>query len=94
MFDANERLIVCNTQYYEMYNLTSADVRPGATLADVLAKRVEKGTFSRDPDEYRKEFVAEVRKGRTTVHEVEFERRPSSSGDEPSDAGRRLDRHA
>ena len=70
MFDANERLIVCNTQYYEMYNLTSGDVQPGATLADVLAKRVEKGTFSRDPDEYRKEFVAEVRKGRTTVHEV------------------------
>ena len=31
---------------------------------------MEKGTFSRDPDQYRKEFVAEVRKGRTTTHEV------------------------
>ncbi len=70
MFDANERLVVCNTQYYEMYNLTSADVRPGATLSDVLVKRVQKGTFSRDPDEYRREFVADIKKGRTTVHEV------------------------
>lgn len=70
MFDENERLVVCNTQYYQMYNLTPADVRPGATLSDVLKKRVEKGTFSKDPEQYRKEFVAEVRRGRTTVHEV------------------------
>ena len=70
MFDEGERLVVCNTQYYQMYNLTPVDVKPGATLSEVLKKRVEKGTFSKDPDQYRKEFVAEVRKGRTTVHEV------------------------
>lgn len=70
MFDANERLVVCNTQYYQMYNLTQTDVKPGATLSEVLTKRVKKGTFSRDPDQYRREFVAEVQKGRTTVHEV------------------------
>ena len=70
MFDASEQLVVCNKQYYEMYGLTPADVKPGATLSEVLAKRVAKGTFSRDPDQYRKEFVAEIRKGRTTVHEV------------------------
>ncbi len=70
MFDENERLVVCNTQYYQMYNLTPADVRPGATLSEVLKKRVQKGTFSKDPDQYRKEFVAEVRKGHTTRHEV------------------------
>jgi methyl-accepting chemotaxis protein len=70
MFDASERLVVCNTQYYEMYGLTSADVKPGATLSEVLAKRIAKGTFSRDPDQYRKDFLAEIRAGRTTVHEV------------------------
>lgn len=70
MFDAAERLVVCNKQYYEMYNLTPDDVKPGATLSEVLAKRVEKGTFARDPHEYRKEFVARVRTGETTVHEV------------------------
>lgn len=70
MFDSNEKLVVCNTQYYEMYNLAPSDVRPGATLSEVLRKRVEKGTFSRDPDQYRKEFVAGVKRGQTMMHEV------------------------
>jgi methyl-accepting chemotaxis protein len=70
MFDAAERLVVCNSQYYKMYELTSADVKPGATLSEVLAKRVAKGTFSRDPHAYRKEFLTAIGEGRTIVHEV------------------------
>ena len=70
MFDATERLVVCNSQYYNMYELTSADAKPGSTLSEVLEKRVAKGTFSRDPHEYRKEFLAAVAQGRTIVHEV------------------------
>jgi len=70
MFDASERLVVCNAQYYKMYELTPADVKPGATLSEVLAKRVAKGTFSRDPQEYRREFLTAVGLGRTIVHEV------------------------
>src|ERR1700690_1402264 len=70
MFDAAERLVVCNAQYYKMYELTPADVKPGSTLSEVLAKRVAKGTFARDPQEYRKEFLTAVGLGRTIVHEV------------------------
>ncbi len=70
MFDASERLVVCNSQYYKMYELTPTDVKPGATLSEVLAKRIEKGTFSRDPHQYRKEFLGAVAQGRTIVHEV------------------------
>jgi len=70
MFDAAERLVVCNAQYYKMYELAPEDVTPGATLREVLSRRVAKGTFSRDPDEYRKEFLAAVAQGRTIVHEV------------------------
>lgn len=70
MFDASERLVVCNSQYYEMYELTSADIKPGSTLSEVLAKRVEKGTFSRDAQQYRKEFLGSIAQGRTIVHEV------------------------
>jgi methyl-accepting chemotaxis protein len=70
MFDASERLVVCNAQYYNMYELTPDDVRPGSTLSEVLARRVAKGTFSRNPQEYRKEFLAAVSHGRTIVHEV------------------------
>ncbi|HWC94424.1 MAG TPA: PAS-domain containing protein [Pseudolabrys sp.] len=70
MFNAAERLVVCNSQYYEMYGLTPDDVKQGATLSEVLQRRVAKGTFSRDPHQYRAELLAEVGRGRTTVHEV------------------------
>jgi len=70
MFDANERLVVCNSKYYNMYELTADEVKPGATLSEVLTKRVAKGTFSRDPQQYRKEFLAGVALGKTMVHEV------------------------
>jgi len=70
MFDAAERLVVCNAQYFKMYELAPDDVKPGSTLKEVLARRVAKGTFSRDPDGYRKEFLAAVAQGRTIVHEV------------------------
>jgi PAS domain S-box-containing protein len=70
MFDASERLVVCNKQYFEMYGLTAADVKPGTTLSNVLAKRVAKGTFFRDPVQYRREFLTAVGQGRTIVHEV------------------------
>ncbi|MBI4365330.1 MAG: PAS-domain containing protein [Deltaproteobacteria bacterium] len=70
MFNASERLVVCNPRYYEMYGLTAADVTPGTTLSEILQKRIAKGTFSRDPDKYRKDFLAEIAKGRTTEHEV------------------------
>jgi methyl-accepting chemotaxis protein len=36
---------------------------------------VAKGTFSRDPQQYRKEFLAGVREGRTMVHEVKSQGR-------------------
>ena len=53
-----------------MYGLTSDDVKPGSTLSEVLARRVAKGTFSRDPHQYRKEFLTAVAQGRTIEHEV------------------------
>ena len=70
MFDAAERLVVCNAQYYTMYNLTPADVTPGSTLSEVLAKRKAKGSFSLDPQRYREDFLVAYKTGRTTVTEV------------------------
>jgi methyl-accepting chemotaxis protein len=70
MFDANERLIVCNARYYEMYDLTPKDVRPGSTLTEVLEKRVGKGAFFVDIRQYRDNFLKAYREGRTTVTEV------------------------
>jgi PAS domain S-box-containing protein len=70
MFDASERLVVCNTQYYKMYGLTAEETKLGSTLAEVLEFRTRKGTFSRDVREYRLDLLREVSKGQTMVSEV------------------------
>jgi methyl-accepting chemotaxis protein/PAS domain-containing protein len=70
MFDASERVIVRNSQYLAMYELEPQDVKPGATLSEVLAKRVAKGTFSLDPHQYRMDFLKAYKEGRTTTLEV------------------------
>jgi diguanylate cyclase (GGDEF)-like protein len=40
MFDAAQRLTVCNRRYAEMYGLTSEQVRPGASLRSILESRI------------------------------------------------------
>ena len=71
MFDANERLIVCNALYYSMYDLSPADVKVGTALTDVLARRAAKGQFKLDPVEYREKFLKAYREGRTTTAEID-----------------------
>jgi methyl-accepting chemotaxis protein len=70
MYDASERVVVQNSQYLAMYELESEDVKPGATLSEVLAKRVAKGTFPLDPHQYRLDFLKAYKEGRTTTLEV------------------------
>jgi diguanylate cyclase (GGDEF)-like protein len=71
MFDAAERLVVCNERYIEMYALPRAVVKPGSTLQDIIRSRVETGSLARDPDEYRAELRAAMEAGRTTSWVVE-----------------------
>lgn len=52
MFDKENRLLVVNQRYIEMYRLSPEDVRPGCTARDLLAWRLANGTFSGDIDQY------------------------------------------
>jgi diguanylate cyclase (GGDEF)-like protein/PAS domain S-box-containing protein len=52
LFDANERLIVCNRGYIEMYGLSSDVVKPGCKFRDLLRHREETGSFTGDIDAY------------------------------------------
>jgi diguanylate cyclase (GGDEF)-like protein len=47
LFDANERLIVCNDQYLRLYGFDSAVVKPGVAYRDILDCAVKAG---RHPD--------------------------------------------
>src|SRR5664280_2266533 len=70
MFDRNERLVVCNRRYMDLYQLPDEVVKPGRTLASLLEFRIANGSFSRDPDEYRRELVTAMAQGKTTTAEV------------------------
>ena len=45
MFDANERLVVCNDRYVEMYGLSRDIAKPGTTLRELLQRRKGTGTL-------------------------------------------------
>jgi diguanylate cyclase len=57
MYDAAERLVVCNERYIEMYGLSADIVKPGLSLQDLIRHRKASGSLDRDPDEYRLEIL-------------------------------------
>lgn len=48
MFDAERRLVVCNSQYAELYGLTLNDVPPGISLKEIIDRRIELGVYGDD----------------------------------------------
>ena len=70
MFDGNERLVICNERYMEMYSLSAEIVKPGCTLQSLLEYRIHNGSFSRDPTDYRHELTSAMAAGHTTSTEV------------------------
>src|SRR6476660_384713 len=65
MFDSETRLIFCNNRYIELYGLSSEIVKPGCHLRDLLRHRIERGSFSGDPDEYTARLAEGIAEGKT-----------------------------
>jgi diguanylate cyclase (GGDEF)-like protein/PAS domain S-box-containing protein len=63
MFDASERLVVCNDRYIEMYGLSRDQVKRGTTLRELLQRRNAAGLLARDPDEHRLEILRKINSG-------------------------------
>jgi PAS domain-containing protein len=70
MFDGNERLVVCNQRYMDMYKVSGDIVNPGITLQNLLEYRIRNGSFTHDPIEYRRDLVGAMSAGKTTSTEV------------------------
>ncbi|MGH6741755.1 MAG: MHYT domain-containing protein, partial [Bradyrhizobium sp.] len=89
MFDAQERMVVCNNQYREMYGLSPEIVKPGCTLRDVIENRIATGSLERDGEEYRKALVDAMKRGETTRwiveasdgHAISVINKPTGNGD-------------
>ncbi|MEK9281363.1 EAL domain-containing protein [Bradyrhizobium sp. ISRA442] len=52
LFDASQRLVVCNERYIEMYGLSAEVVKPGCSFHDIIAHRKATGSFTGDVDKY------------------------------------------
>jgi diguanylate cyclase (GGDEF)-like protein len=63
MFDAAERVIVCNDRFIEMYGLSREIVKPGCSFLELLRHRAANGLLKVDPDQFRIDLVAELSKG-------------------------------
>ena len=71
LFDADARIVVCNQQYVQMYNLSPSVVQPGCTLRELIVHRKQAGFFTGDVDQYCESIVENVAKGEPFAWVVE-----------------------
>ena len=72
MFDAEERVVVCNDLYIEMYGLSREIVKPGCSFADLLRYRTEAGELvHHDLERYRADLAAAMAQGKVMTSILE-----------------------
>lgn len=59
LFDAAQRLVVCNQQYADLYGLNAEQIKPGTTISEIVEHQVVRGTAP-DDHESRAEDVTEA----------------------------------
>ena len=60
MFDASQRLVLCNRSYLKMYDLSPDVVKPGCSLRQLLHYRIKRGVFTSDPEQYIANLMASL----------------------------------
>jgi diguanylate cyclase (GGDEF)-like protein len=74
MFDSEQRLIVCNKQYREIYDLPARLTRPGTPLANIVRWHVKQAIGRDDPQEIERQcawikaHIAKLAKGETFAY--------------------------
>jgi diguanylate cyclase (GGDEF)-like protein len=71
MFDATERLLICNNQYIKMYGLSRKIVKPGCTLIELLKHHAERDPLFRDPDQCRADVLSQLSLGKRVQQVME-----------------------
>jgi diguanylate cyclase (GGDEF)-like protein len=55
MYDGEQRIVICNRRYGELYGLSMDQLQPGTTLQEVVERRIANGLFAGPtPDDYRR----------------------------------------
>ncbi len=61
MYDAAQRVVVCNERYANMYDLSLDDVKAGTSLRQIVERRIARGVFAGSkPEDYIRERLAPV----------------------------------
>jgi hypothetical protein len=71
MFDRDQRLVVCNDRFMQVYALPPELVRPGTPLQDILKYRVTSGSL-RAPDHFVESRMSLVAAGEASDSVVEW----------------------
>jgi diguanylate cyclase (GGDEF)-like protein len=66
LFDAQNRLVLCNDRYIEMFRISREVVKPGCTLSQLIQHRKDVGTFHGSVDGHCSSIVDRLREGRAT----------------------------
>jgi diguanylate cyclase (GGDEF)-like protein len=87
MYDGDQRLLVCNKRFGQLYNLPPELVQPGITLRQIVAYRIANGIYAgASPQEYMSERTAPVTVATDSIHElsdgraIAIARRPMAGG--------------
>jgi PAS domain-containing protein len=92
LFDSETRLIFCNRGYLKMYGLLPEIARPGRYLRDLLAQRIQTGTFTEDPDEYIVRLKESIEAGTSSNYTIQLpDGRSFSVSNKPITGGGWLD---
>ena len=61
LFNADQKVVVANRRYAQMYGLSEEDVAPGTALSEILAKRIANGIYGgASPEYYRRKRLNAV----------------------------------
>ena len=63
LYDASERVVICNQQFTKMMGMSPQIVKPGCTFREVIAHRRETGSLTTDVEEYRTTFLRNIAAG-------------------------------
>ena len=68
MFDGDQRLIVCNQQYADLYELSKEQAQPGTFLRSILEHQNAIGNVSEDPDKFIAQRLSAASSGKAYQH--------------------------
>jgi diguanylate cyclase (GGDEF)-like protein/PAS domain S-box-containing protein len=72
MFDAQNRLVVWNERYRDMYRIDPRRIWRGCTVRDLLDARIASGTFPLDPQRYDSDLHEALKQGRAFTLNIQL----------------------